>query len=79
MLTPAHTLEEAKLEDGQLILLEMSLQDGTWPRSQMQSMLEGEEEEVQQGSVSPGTDWCIVLRAEPHWALRDGPVRFEMV
>lgn len=52
VLSPTHTLEEAKLVDGQLILLEMSLQDGAWPRSQMQSMLEAEEEEAQAGTAS---------------------------
>ena len=39
--------------DGQLVLLEISQQDGAWPRSQLQSMLEAEEEEAQaQSSVS---------------------------
>lgn len=39
--------------DGQLVLLEISQQDGAWPRSQLQSMLEAEEEEAQaQSAVS---------------------------
>eukprot|EP00752_Nemacystus_decipiens_P010349 g9219.t1 len=51
VLTPGHTLEEANLLDGQLVLLEMSQQDGAWPRSQLQSMLEAEEEEAQAGTA----------------------------
>lgn len=51
VLIPGHTLEEANLLDGQLVLLEMSQQDGAWPRSQLQSMLEAEEEEAQAGTA----------------------------
>ena len=39
MLNPDFTLEEANLQDGQSLLLEVSLGDGTWPRSQMQAEL----------------------------------------
>lgn len=51
VLTPGHTLEEANLLDGQLVLLEISQQDGAWPRSQLQSMLEAEEEEAMAGTA----------------------------
>jgi ubiquitin C-terminal hydrolase/Ca2+-binding EF-hand superfamily protein len=44
-LDPRRTLEELQLQDGQLILLEVSLADGSWPRSQLQAMLEVAEEE----------------------------------
>lgn len=37
--------------DGQLVLLEISQQDGAWPRSQLQSMFEAEEEEAQAGTA----------------------------
>lgn len=36
--------------DGQLVLLEISQQDGAWPRSQLQSTFEAEEEEAQAGT-----------------------------
>ena len=39
ILSPEITLEAAALQDGQLILMEISLQNGTWPRSQLHSSL----------------------------------------
>jgi len=43
VLPPDRTLDQAGLQDGQLVVLEISLHDGTWPRSQMQAELEAEE------------------------------------
>ncbi len=39
ILSPEITLEAAALQDGQLILMEISLNNGTWPRSQLHSSL----------------------------------------
>jgi len=39
ILSPEITLEAAALQDGQLVLMEISLQNGTWPRSQLHSAL----------------------------------------
>lgn len=70
VLSPGHTLEDAKLVDGQLVLLEISQQDGAWPRSQMQSMFEAEEEEAQAGTAVRGCSnatcvFCVVEMVEP--------------
>ena len=46
ILSPELTLAEAGLVDGQTILIERSLDDGTWPRSQMHSILDGEEQQL---------------------------------
>ncbi|CAN0513773.1 unnamed protein product [Ectocarpus sp. 12 AP-2014] len=61
VLTPGHTLEEAKLLDGQLVLLEISQQDGAWPRSQLQSTFEAEEEEAQAGTAVSGHNKAGVI------------------
>ena len=37
------TLDEAKLQEDQVILMEISLNDGTWPRSQLHAILDEEE------------------------------------
>ena len=42
-LSPDLTLEKAGIGDGHMILLETALADGTWPKSQLQSQLEMEE------------------------------------
>ena len=60
LLSPGHTLEEANLLDGQLVLLEISQQDGAWPRSQLQSMFEAEEEEAQAGTAVGSV--CVRVR-----------------
>jgi hypothetical protein len=50
VLNPELTLEEANLQDGQILLLEVSLNDGTWPRSQLHSQLDEEERMRQQAA-----------------------------
>lgn len=48
VLNPDLTFEEANLQDGQTIILEISLNDGTWPISQLHAQLDEEERMKQQ-------------------------------
>ena len=36
VLNPSHTFREAAIADGQLVLVEVALRDGTWPRSRLE-------------------------------------------
>jgi len=47
-------LLEAGLQDGQAVLMEVSLPDGTWPRSQLQAKLEAADEESR-GQAGPSS------------------------
>lgn len=44
IISPEITLEQAGVHDGQTLLLETSLPNGAWPRSQLQSQLEQQED-----------------------------------
>ena len=59
LLSPDVTLEEAKLADGQLILLEIALSNGSWPRSQLQVDVDDEaacEDDATQSSSAGAAD-----------------------
>lgn len=52
ILSPELTVLQANLLDGQVILLEASQSDGSWPRSLLHAYLDNEEKELQQAQVS---------------------------
>lgn len=51
VLSPELTLQRANLVDSQIILLEVSLLDGAWPRSLLHAQLDSAERAAQQGFV----------------------------
>jgi hypothetical protein len=53
ILSPELTLLRANIQDGQAILMEVSLLDGSWPRSLLHAYLDGEER-TQQGVDGAG-------------------------
>jgi hypothetical protein len=60
VLSPDLTFEEANIQDGQRILVECSLQDGSWPRAQLQTKLH-----EQQNSVTNETDTSLSTTENP--------------
>ena len=57
------TLVESGLRDGQSILLEVALGDGTWPRSQRQADLEGENKDSETNSMKTSTSLTSLVSA----------------
>lgn len=53
ILSPELTLQRANIQDGQVVLMEVSLLDGSWPRSLLHAYLDGEER-AQQGGGPDG-------------------------
>jgi hypothetical protein len=45
ILSPEITMKEADIQDGQTVLLELSGADGSWPRSQLHTVLDNEEKQ----------------------------------
>eukprot|EP00595_Chromulina_sp_UTEXLB2642_P001928 CAMPEP_0196767972 /NCGR_PEP_ID=MMETSP1095-20130614/42186_1 /TAXON_ID=96789 ORGANISM="Chromulina nebulosa, Strain UTEXLB2642" /NCGR_SAMPLE_ID=MMETSP1095 /ASSEMBLY_ACC=CAM_ASM_000446 /LENGTH=832 /DNA_ID=CAMNT_0042136893 /DNA_START=944 /DNA_END=3443 /DNA_ORIENTATION=+ len=75
VLSPSLSLEEANLQDGQSLLLEVSLPDGTWPRSQLHARLDDEEKSKQTiKRVSIEDDINDSKEINPPKRLNDGKV-----
>jgi hypothetical protein len=45
ILSPELSLQQANIQDGQTVLVESSLSDGSWPRSQLHAYLDNEEKQ----------------------------------
>lgn len=54
IISPELTFSQASIQDGQTILVEISMQDGSWPRAQLQSSLEADASPTEdKGKLSP--------------------------
>lgn len=79
VLPPDLNLIEAKIQDGQTIMMEISLMDGTWPRSQLHARLvvtgsngSEEAEDEEDSSVSTSQDYILKHRAVGQKDTKEG-------
>jgi hypothetical protein len=66
ILSPEITMKEADIQDGQTVLLELSGADGSWPRSQLHTVLDNEEKQKGAGAAADNEREVDVEPEAPH-------------